>query len=586
MDTESQPPMSVPDYYDRVNPDLLVRMPPDAAVVLEVGCGAGALAEAYRRINPDVRYVGIEKVAAVAKAAESAGRLHRVVAGDAESIEPAALGLPEPDSVAGPIVDCLVFGDVLEHMLDPWTALRKLARWLRHDGQVLACIPNIQHYSVLVNLMRGSWEYQDEGLLDRTHLRFFTLRGIQDLFAQSGLNVIEIVPRCWPDAQFERFQQVLTPVVRALGVDPTSFAFQTRAVQYVVRAVPAVAKPRRIVLWSLVGSTIGSEVRVAEPGGFLGTIPGVRVVSGTGVQFDDLGRTAPGEEKVFLQQRVIIGRDLHLRLQRALLERGYLIVAELDDDPAHFAELERTQFFALRACHCVQTTTEVMAESLRAYNPHVAVFANEVAQLPPPRSESPPGAHPVTIVFAALNREADWAPLMPVLNRVLAAHGEGAHVAVVHDRAFFDALATPYRTFEPLCPIDRYRAILNTSDIALLPLAPTRFNRHKSDLKFIECAAHGVAVVAGHTVYEGTIRHGETGLIYRSADEFGELLDRLIRDGPFRRSLALAAHRYVAENRLLARHFRTRHEWYCAMLDRRDQLDLDLKQRVPELAIP
>jgi hypothetical protein len=456
---------------------------------------------------------------------------------------------------------------------------------VKEGGQVLACIPNVQHYSVLVNLLRGRWEYQEEGLLDRTHLRFFTLEGVQDLFARSGLKVFEIAPRWWPDTDFDRFQQVMTPVVGALGIDPASFALQTRAVQYVVRAVRASTPLRRMLVWSLLGSAIASEVRIGEPGAFLATIPGIRSVTGTGLQFDDLDRTWPGEERVFVEQRVIIPRADHLRLQRALLERGYLIVGEFDDDPAHFAELERTDYLALRGCHCIQTTTEVMAESLRAYNPHVMVFPNQIAVLPPRRGGEPSEGIPVTIFFGALNREADWAPILPVLNRVLAAQGDRAHVQVVYDRSFFDSLATPHKTLEPLCPYDRYQALLHAADIALLPLEPTRFNRHKSDLKFIECAAHGVAALASPTVYDRAIRHGETGLIYHSLDEFAALLDRLLRDAPFRCRLAENAYHYVAENRLLARHFRARHDWYRAMLDRRNQLDAELRQRVPELAL-
>ena len=106
------------------------------------------------------------------------------------------LGLSEEQ----PSVDCLVFGDVLEHLVDPWAALTRLSRLVREGGQVLACIPNVQHYSVIVNLLRGKWDYQDEGLLDRTHLRFFTLSGIQDLFAKAGLRVFDIQPRWWPGA--------------------------------------------------------------------------------------------------------------------------------------------------------------------------------------------------------------------------------------------------------------------------------------------------------------------------------------------------------------------------------------------------
>ena len=111
-------------------------------------------------------------------------------------------------------------------------------------------------------------------------------------------------------------------------------------------------------------------------------------------------------------------------------------------------------------------------------------------------------------------------------------------VQVVYDRAFFDALSTPHKVFEPLCSHDRYHELLQAADIGLLPLEPTRFNRHKSDLKFIECAANGVAALASPTVYGRTIAHDETGLIYQSPTEFGAMLERLIRERPLRRRLA------------------------------------------------
>ncbi len=572
----------------RFHHDLLGLIPPDARIILEVGCGAGALADAYRRINPDVRYLGIETSAEAARLAESPGRLDRVVIGDAAVVEPGALGLPDPRAEdQQPTVDCLVFGDVLAQMVDPWGVLARLSRWVRDGGQVLACIPNVQHFSVLVDLLRGRWDYQEQGLLDRAHLRFFTLASVRDLFHRSGLELFEIVPGWGPDSGFDRFQQVMAPVLRDLGIDPAAFALQTRAAHYVVRSLRATVPPRRMVIWSLLGSAIASEVRIGEPGAFLATIPGVRVVTGTGVQFDDLGRTWPGEDKVFLQQRVIIPRSDHLRLQRALLAHGYLIVGEFDDDPDHFAELGRTEAFALRACHCLQTTTEVMADSLRAHNPHVMVFPNQVATLSPPRADpDPSAAGSVTLFFGALNREADWAPILPALNRLLAVHGNAVRVQVVYDRSFFDALTTPHKAFEPLCSYDRYRSLLGAADIALLPLEPTRFNAHKSDLKFIESAAQGAAALASPTVYARTIRHGETGLIYHSPDEFSALLDRLIRDAPFRRGLAQNAYRYVAGHRLLARHYRARYDGYRAMLDRRDQLDAELRRRVPELSVP
>ena len=91
----------------------------------------------------------------------------------------------------------------------------RLARLVCDGGQILACIPNIQHYSVIVNLLRGRWDYQDEGLLDRTHLRFFTLASIRDLFVRAGLQVFDIQPRWWPGTEPDRFQQVMAPVLSA-----------------------------------------------------------------------------------------------------------------------------------------------------------------------------------------------------------------------------------------------------------------------------------------------------------------------------------------------------------------------------------
>jgi SAM-dependent methyltransferase len=573
--------MSVPDYYNRVNRDLLRLIPPNARSVLEVGCGAGALAQEYRRINPDVLYLGVEMMPEAASAAATIGRVSRVFAGDAAIVEPSDLGL----SAIDPGVDCLVFGDVLEHMVDPWAVLARIARWVREEGQVLACLPNIQHYSVLVNLLRGQWQYQDEGLLDRTHLRFFTLQGVKDLFAGAGLHVFDVEPRSWPSADFDKFQQLMAPVLSGLKVEPATFAAQTQAVQYMVRAIRAQSPPRRMVISSLLGSVIGSEPRIAEPARFLASIPGVRTLSGTALRFEDLRRTWPGEERVFVQQRLVIPLADHLRLQRALLAEGYLIVAEFDDDPEHFTDLVRSDYFALRSCHCVQTTTDVLADTLQSHNPHVAVFANQIAALADVQFEAD-GDHfePVTtIYFGALNREADWAPLMQELNRVLDGFGGQVRVQVVYDRAFFDALSTPHKVFEPLCSHDRYHELLRSADIGLLPLEPTRFNRHKSDLKFVECAANGVVALASPTVYERSIEHDRTGLIYQSPTEFGTMLARLIRERPLRRRLASNAFQLVARDRMLARHYQTRLQWYRRMLACKDALEAELRERVPEL---
>src|SRR5262249_37308288 len=148
----------------------------------------------------------------------------------------------------------------------------------------------------------------------------------------------------------------------------------------------------------------------------------------------------PGPEDVYILQRILLSRASHLQLVWGLRQLGALVVAEFDDEPEISARFAGEGFIAVSGCHCVQTSTEALAQSLRRHNPHVKVLANQIAALPPPRTFTTDG--PLTVFFGALNREPDWAPIMPALNRVVAAHGDRLRFCVVHDRAFFDALRT------------------------------------------------------------------------------------------------------------------------------------------------
>ena len=86
--------------------------------------------------------------------------------------------------------DDVVFGDILEHLIDPWRALRDAAAVLRPEGKVLTSIANVSHVSTLWCLVvRGRWPHQTRGIHDRTHLRFFTRRTLLELFAQAELEV-------------------------------------------------------------------------------------------------------------------------------------------------------------------------------------------------------------------------------------------------------------------------------------------------------------------------------------------------------------------------------------------------------------
>lgn len=164
-------------YFGHARPELLELIPRSARTVLDVGCGAGRLGEALKA-RQGAEVVGIELDGHAAGLAR--GRLDRVLVGDVE--------LTEPD-LAPRSFDAVVCGDVLEHLRDPDRLLRHVRGWLRPDGRVVASVPNVRHHSVVLSLLEGNWTYESAGLLDRTHLRFFTRREVEKLFFRAGFAV-------------------------------------------------------------------------------------------------------------------------------------------------------------------------------------------------------------------------------------------------------------------------------------------------------------------------------------------------------------------------------------------------------------
>lgn len=159
----------------------LVDLVGGSRTVLDVGCSTGYLARVLRDRGCTVS--GVEYDAAAAEVARPL--LDQLVVGDLEHIDLAA-------AFEGRTFDVVVFGDVLEHLRDPLAALRAVLPVLAPDGSVVASIPNIAHASVRLSLLKGDFDYRPLGLLDTTHVRFFTRRSVQELFWDAGLVVTEV----------------------------------------------------------------------------------------------------------------------------------------------------------------------------------------------------------------------------------------------------------------------------------------------------------------------------------------------------------------------------------------------------------
>jgi 2-polyprenyl-3-methyl-5-hydroxy-6-metoxy-1,4-benzoquinol methylase len=178
-------------YFGNVRRDIEPLLPPHAAQVLEVGCGAGATLHWLKQTGRAGHTVGVELFESAAAVAR--GRVDELLVGNAETLLPGRFEAGRFD-----LVLCL---DVLEHMIDPWAFMTQVQALLRPGGLVVASIPNVRHLRVVLDLLlRGRWAYADDGILDRTHLRFFTRESALALMAPPGLQVSACLRRDPPRA--------------------------------------------------------------------------------------------------------------------------------------------------------------------------------------------------------------------------------------------------------------------------------------------------------------------------------------------------------------------------------------------------
>jgi 2-polyprenyl-3-methyl-5-hydroxy-6-metoxy-1,4-benzoquinol methylase len=213
-------------YYTGDRPDLRAFVPAGARRVLDVGCGAGTLGAALKR-ETGAEVVGIEVFAEAADLAEH--QLDAVLRLDLQTLE----SLPYPDGH----FDAMTFGDVLEHMHDPHGLLRTLRRYLADDGTVVCSIPNLKHWSVLYKLIvEDRFTYADKGLLDRTHVHFFTLEEIGEMLDSTGFEVTALQANRVEEAPPQ--VATLAQFAAQFGANPDDVLQRLNAYQYVVAARP------------------------------------------------------------------------------------------------------------------------------------------------------------------------------------------------------------------------------------------------------------------------------------------------------------------------------------------------------------
>lgn len=163
-------------YHRGHRPEMAQFLPSRYHHVLEIGCGEGGFAEI---LSPGCEIWGVEMHEASARIASQ--RLHRVLIGSYDAVQ-----RDLPDNY----FDLVICNDVIEHMPDHDAFFESVSGKLREGGYLIASIPNMRYYYCLRELLlRKEWVYRDEGVMDRTHLRFFTERSIQRTLAEHGFSI-------------------------------------------------------------------------------------------------------------------------------------------------------------------------------------------------------------------------------------------------------------------------------------------------------------------------------------------------------------------------------------------------------------
>lgn len=221
-------------YYAFTRPEVQRLVSRRAGRVLDVGCAQGNVGAGIKE-RQGAEVWGIETDSAAA--AMAGKRLDRVIAAP---VEEALTELPNG------YFDAIILADVLEHLADPAAVLSGLARKLTANGELVVSLPNVAHWSVVQDLLQGNWNYQDAGILDRTHLRFFTRKSALDLFTTAGFLATSVT-----SIELSGDTGMPASLLKALnqeGVAPPELARASSAYQYLFRLVQPESQVTSIVI--------------------------------------------------------------------------------------------------------------------------------------------------------------------------------------------------------------------------------------------------------------------------------------------------------------------------------------------------
>jgi 2-polyprenyl-3-methyl-5-hydroxy-6-metoxy-1,4-benzoquinol methylase len=177
------------NYFSRIRNDIIELIQCSNCNILEIGCGEGNTLVELKKQGKAKFVAGIDIVDL-----NQSSKLDKFILADVENDN---IDLPEE------YFDIIICADVLEHLKDPWNVLRKIKKFLKPNGILLASIPNIREIKTLIDIaIKGDFKYVDAGILDKTHLRFFCKKNTIELFESTGYKIEKITFNLSPKRKF------------------------------------------------------------------------------------------------------------------------------------------------------------------------------------------------------------------------------------------------------------------------------------------------------------------------------------------------------------------------------------------------
>ncbi len=515
--------------------------------ILEVGCASGYFGAVLRQYGHEVW--GVEASPRAAAVAQE--RLNQVYLGTIEDFLRSPMARKEP-------FDVIVFGDVLEHLVDPTRVLRQSIALLAPEGRIVASLPNVAHLAVRLMLLEGRWEYSRLGLLDHTHLRFFTRASLLEMCTVAGLSVTHLDGVRLPVDQVGiAVNPVLLQQVAGLARDDDQDIFQhvlmarktshTAAAQrndcFLPDRPPHVLCLLPIVDWSL------GNIRIRQP-----LSKWQQMYGGT---FRIRHVAAVDPEDLAWADTVLLQREADLHLITFILQCRHLgkrILFDIDDlltevpaflsVHAHALRVKPYLEQALRMVDAITVPTFRLRERLLTYNPHVYRVPNCVTSLPTTATHYATDERLVTLVVASSDTiRVDF--IVAALRQLVNDPGLNLRIVGIGPPGkFLTDTGLPIVLLD-LMSYEQFHALLASLDnaIGLIPLDDGPFSACKSAIKFLDYAVAGLpAICSAVPPYSDVVEHERTGLLVpNTVEAWSTAVQRLAQDPARRQQLATAA---------------------------------------------